>query len=296
MQFYPADWRKDPGVQALTFHQRGVWFELICLMHESPRRGYLLLPNGTAMTDDAISRVIGLDKQNLTTTLTAILDCGVTERDPETGALINRRMIRDERLRQTRAECGKLGGNPNLLNQAANHKAKQNTTTHVNQNPTPSFSSSISSSPSVNTNTPLTPLGGTDEATKSSKPVRAKKTKPTVEDAKLVAVPESLARSPTFMSQWRAWLEWRWNEKKAPLTPGSVAERLKSFETYGPERSEKAMRRAIANSWVGVFPEKETIDDGSASRNQKHAFSRFDEETVERNAREFIERHGDNAT
>lgn len=149
-QFYPADWRKDPGVQSLTYHQRGVWFEIICLMHESPRRGVLLMPNGTTMTDDALSRILGLDKQNLTTTLTSILECGVADRDPQSQALINRRMMRDEDLRQTRAECGKLGGNPNLLNQTVNQnpttRVKQKPTTRVKQKPTPSSSSSSSSS------------------------------------------------------------------------------------------------------------------------------------------------------
>lgn len=141
-QFYPADWRKDPGVQSLTFHQRGVWLEILCLMHESPSRGVLLLPNGKTMSDDALCRVIGLDKQNLTTTLTSLLEFGVASREPETGALMNRRMVRDEELRKTRQKCGKMGGNPNLLNQTP----KQNPTTQVKQNPTPSSSSSSSTS------------------------------------------------------------------------------------------------------------------------------------------------------
>jgi hypothetical protein len=35
LQWYPADWRKDPGVQALSLHDRMVWFEMLMLMHES---------------------------------------------------------------------------------------------------------------------------------------------------------------------------------------------------------------------------------------------------------------------
>lgn len=143
-QFYPADWRKDPGVQALTFHQRGIWFEILCLMHESPQRGILLMPNGKIMGEDSLARIIGLDKQNLTTALSSILEHGVAGRDPETGALINRRMVRDEELRQTRSKCGKMGGNPTLLNQKDNHTSKQNPTTQLKQNPTPSSSSSAS--------------------------------------------------------------------------------------------------------------------------------------------------------
>ena len=61
-QFYPGDWRKDMGVQALNYFDRGVWHEMICLMHESERRGVLVL-NGNAMTDDMLAQILGLDKQ-----------------------------------------------------------------------------------------------------------------------------------------------------------------------------------------------------------------------------------------
>lgn len=146
MQFYPGDWRKDVGVQSLTFHDRGVWFEILMLMHESERRGVLIL-NGKPITDDTLSRILGLDKQNLTTTLTELLTTGVASREPETGALMCRRMVRDEETRQTRKESGKLGGNPILLNHVVNQKS----TTRDKQKTTPSSSSSVS--PSVSTAT-----------------------------------------------------------------------------------------------------------------------------------------------
>jgi hypothetical protein len=136
-QFYPADWRKDPGVQSLSFHDRGIWFEILCLMHESEQRGKLLL-NGKPMPDDALARLLGLDKQNLTKTLTTLLEYGVASRD-EQGALMNRRMVRDEELRKIRQESGKLGGNPNLVNQNSTKTKKE-----VNQKSTPSSSSSSS--------------------------------------------------------------------------------------------------------------------------------------------------------
>jgi hypothetical protein len=138
-QFYPADWRKDPGVQSLGYFERGVWFEILCLMHESQQRGKLLL-NGRPMPDEALARLLGLDKQLLTKTLTTLLDYGVASRD-EQGALISRRMVKDEELRQIRTEAGKKGGNPNLVNQNSTKPKKQ-----VNQNSTPSFSSSFTTS------------------------------------------------------------------------------------------------------------------------------------------------------
>ncbi|MCH6256693.1 hypothetical protein MLD52_09055 [Puniceicoccaceae bacterium K14] len=139
-QFYPADWRKDPGVQALSFHDRGVWFEILCLMHESCERGKLMLKEGTPMPEDALSRLLGLDKQNLTNTLSTLINYGVASYCEETGALMCRRMVKDESIRKIRANAGKKGGNPNLLNQ--NTKQSSNQTTK--QKATPSSSSSTS--------------------------------------------------------------------------------------------------------------------------------------------------------
>ena len=140
LQFYPADWRKDPGVQSLGYFERGVWFEMLCMMHESEQRGVLLL-NGLPMPEEALANALGLDNQNLTITLTKLLTYGVARRRGEDGAIFNKRMVDDEKLCKIRREAGKKGGNPALLN--------QNPTTKVNQNPTPSSSSSSSSSTTV---------------------------------------------------------------------------------------------------------------------------------------------------
>lgn len=123
--WYIGDWRKDPGVQALTFHDRGIWFEILCLMYESQDRGKLLL-NGQPMPDDALARLLGLDKQVLSASLTKILDYGVASRCESTGALMNRRMVKDEELRKVRQESGRLGGNPVLVKYKVNQKSNQN--------------------------------------------------------------------------------------------------------------------------------------------------------------------------
>ena len=143
LQFYPGDWRKDMGVQSLSFHDRGVWFEMLMLMHDSERRGVLVL-NGKAMSDEMIARAIGLDNQMFNQTLTTLLTNGVADREQETGAVINRRMVRDEYLRKIRANAGSKGGNPVLLNQIPTTLVNQIPTTPVKQKPTPSSSSSSS--------------------------------------------------------------------------------------------------------------------------------------------------------
>ena len=138
-QFYPGDWKRDFGIQSLDYETRGIWFEIILILHESEERGVLLL-NGKPMPIEALARALGLDKQKTTTTITKLLDYGVASLRPSDQALYSRRMVKDEQIRQTRARCGIMGGNPNLLNQKV--------TTKVKQKPTPSSSSSSSSSSS----------------------------------------------------------------------------------------------------------------------------------------------------
>lgn len=137
MQFYPADWRKDLAVQSLGYHDRGVWFEMLCLMHESSERGVLLL-NGAPMAEEVVARLLGLDNQTFNQTLGTLLTYGVAKRRQEDKAIFSKRMVEDEKLCQIRRKAGKLGGNPALL------KLKQ--TTEDKQNTTPSSSSSSSSS------------------------------------------------------------------------------------------------------------------------------------------------------
>lgn len=110
-------------------------------MHESEQRGKLLL-NGKPMPNDVLSRILGLDKQRLRQTLDNLLSSGVASIDDETDALTNRRMVKDEYIRQVRKEAGQKGGNPNLLNQ----KSNQNASKPLTKNQPLHSSSSISSS------------------------------------------------------------------------------------------------------------------------------------------------------
>ena len=106
LQFYGGDWRKDPGVQSLNYFDRGVWFEMLLMMHESEDRGKLLL-NGRPVPNDALARMLGLDMTTLENTLRNIFAMRVASRDPDTQAIMNRRMVRDEAVRRARSEAGK---------------------------------------------------------------------------------------------------------------------------------------------------------------------------------------------
>ena len=161
IQFYVGDWRKDPGVQTLDFYSRGVWFEILCLMHESERRGVLLL-NGAAMPENSLAKLLGISPVLCKKSLKKIITHGVASQEKDSGALMCRRMVRDEAFRQKRASYGHLGGEATKRRSpegGTGGAAKGHLTPHLTgqQKGTPSSSSSSSASTS-----PIVPKGTLD--------------------------------------------------------------------------------------------------------------------------------------
>lgn len=137
-QFYPADWRKDPALSACSLASRGLWIELMCVAHEGGTYGVLSI-NGKPMAPAQMARMVGESPSTVVKLLAELEDAGVFSRD-EQGCIFSRRMVKDERVRNVRADAGRLGGNPNLL--------KQTVKQTDNRIPPPSSSSSSSSSSS----------------------------------------------------------------------------------------------------------------------------------------------------
>jgi hypothetical protein len=107
IQFYIGDWRKDVGVQSLSYHYRGIWLELLMLMHCSEQRGRLVL-NAKPMSDPSISRLLGLTQQEGANAIQVLLESAVASRDSE-GALICRRMVKEEEIKAVRRKAGSKG-------------------------------------------------------------------------------------------------------------------------------------------------------------------------------------------
>lgn len=142
-QFYPADWRKDAALQSCSLAAQGLWINLMCIAHECEPYGHLTI-NGSPMAPAQIGRLVGLQKKECEALIAELRDALVCD-FTDGGVMFSRRMVRDERLRNTRAECGRLGGNPSLLGR----KVKQKDNQATNQTPTPSSSSSASANTSV---------------------------------------------------------------------------------------------------------------------------------------------------
>lgn len=136
-QFYPSDWLRDTALRTCSVAARGLWIDMICYMHEGSPYGYLKVNNKVILPQN-LARMVGLTLDEVQGYLHELNDAGVYEIDSG-GSIYSKRMIRDEVLRNKRAEGGKLGGNPNL-------KVKHKVNLEVKQIITPSSSSSSSSS------------------------------------------------------------------------------------------------------------------------------------------------------
>lgn len=151
-QFYPGDWLRDPSVRAVSYAARGLWTDMLCLMHESDRRGYLQL-NSKPVTAEQLARMTGGSTDEVSCLLQELESSGVFSRT-EHSVIYSRRMVRDEQKREKCVEAGRRGGNPTLKG-----GGKGQFKGRANRKPTPSSSSSISSSsPASAGDNPLPPF------------------------------------------------------------------------------------------------------------------------------------------
>lgn len=147
-QFYPADWRKDAALQSCSIAAQGLWINALCIAHECEPYGHLVV-NGKPMDAAKLGRLVGLSEKDCAKLICELSDAGVIERTAE-GVIYSRRMVRDEDIRDKRANGGSSGAEHGI--KGAEHGAKggrPKKETGANKpplQPPPSSSSSSSSS------------------------------------------------------------------------------------------------------------------------------------------------------
>lgn len=110
MKFYPSDWRAEASLRLCSIGARGLWMEMLALMHDSD--GFLLV-NGNAMTSKQLSALSGCGLADVETLLSELSEAGVFSVD-ESGVIFSRRMRRDIAKAETDKANGRLGGSPIL--------------------------------------------------------------------------------------------------------------------------------------------------------------------------------------
>jgi len=98
-----------------TIAARGLWIEMLCIMHEADPEGCLLI-NDNPVTDSQLASLTGTPPDQLAELLAELESAGVFSRRRD-GVIYSRRMTRDSKRAQTARKNGVRGGNPTLSKQ-----------------------------------------------------------------------------------------------------------------------------------------------------------------------------------
>lgn len=118
MKFFPIDWRADPTLRQCSVGARGLWIDLICLMHEAEPYGHLV-SNNQKIDERSIGLLTNIDRRSVKHLLDELERNGVFART-ESGIIYSRRMVRDYEKIQRDKENGRRGGNPKLVKGGVN--------------------------------------------------------------------------------------------------------------------------------------------------------------------------------
>lgn len=118
MKFYTSDWRADPQLRMCSMAARGLWVEMICLMHEAHPYGHLLV-NGQALTDTQLGALVGASPEQIAALLGELETAGVFSRT-RAGVIYSRKLSRMAKKAATARNNGRKGGNPSITKQREN--------------------------------------------------------------------------------------------------------------------------------------------------------------------------------
>lgn len=118
MKFFPSDWRADPALRICGMAARGLWVEILAIMHEATPRGHLLV-NGVQPTARQLAALVGAAADEVEILLAELEEAGVFSRK-RNGVIYSRRMERDEIKASKNRANGRMGGNPALTASTCN--------------------------------------------------------------------------------------------------------------------------------------------------------------------------------
>lgn len=101
-QFYPADWRKDAALQLCSIQARGLWIDMLCLMHEAEPYGHLVAA-GAGIEPAGLARLVGESPKDVQRWLAELEAKDVYSKTAD-GVIFSRRMVRDQKEREEWAE------------------------------------------------------------------------------------------------------------------------------------------------------------------------------------------------
>jgi hypothetical protein len=125
MKFYPRDWRGDAKLRACGLAARGLWMEMLAIMHEATPYGHLLM-SGKPVTVQQLANMAGCGKAECSRALAELEGASVFSRTDD-GTIFSRRMVRDHaKAEQGKAHVAKRWGNDTEPTRDPNRSPKPN--------------------------------------------------------------------------------------------------------------------------------------------------------------------------
>jgi hypothetical protein len=274
-QFYPADWIKDPALRRCTKAEKGVWIDMLCLMHECEDYGVLASAD-VPWSDHEIAGAIGGDISENLACISELLRKGVATRN-HLGAIFSKRMARDENKRNLCSIAGKKGGNPTLKTSKNVPKRQPKSRSSPDVEPpdktlkghskggvkgeskgrskpklTPSSSSSEEDIKNISSSPPYIPPGGG------------------------IAGEELMIDLPPWLAEqdWLAFLQHR-REMKEPMSVLAQQRAIRQLAKLKNEGCDVAsvIDQSIVNRWKGLFPVRDNFQKGLQDAKRKESIS-----------------------
>ncbi len=104
----------DSELKSVPLEARGLWLYMMCLMHQSPRRGVLLQENGSPIPPELLAIYAGCSPEKAAHLYQTLITSGVFSVSDD-GFVYSRRMVRESRISIIRAEAGRKGGESSVL-------------------------------------------------------------------------------------------------------------------------------------------------------------------------------------
>jgi hypothetical protein len=129
MKFYPRDWRGDQALRAVSLSARGLWVEMLTIMHEASPYGHLIL-GGRGVSNDVLARMAGASMEEVGALLSELESAGVFSRTRK-DVIYSRRMVKDH----SRSEKGRKSVKRRWEQTADNQKENDQPNRSPNRHP-----------------------------------------------------------------------------------------------------------------------------------------------------------------
>jgi hypothetical protein len=93
-QFYPGDWLRDAALRMCSSAARGLWIDMIAIMHQAEPYGHLMF-NGRAVDNAQLAKMVSESPREVFRWLAELEAAGVFSRD-DSGVIYSRKMVRGE--------------------------------------------------------------------------------------------------------------------------------------------------------------------------------------------------------